>query len=148
PPRDQAPHDPSEARAPRCPRPGRRHRWQRRHRLDPRAGARVRGAVALAALFGALAAPAHASPGLVKVGDFTSPPYATPTPDDDNRIYIVEKPRVIRIAGQARPSLDITSQTLSDDTERGLLSMAFAPDYATSGRFYVYLTARPSGEIQ
>jgi hypothetical protein len=26
--------------------------------------------------------------------------------------------------------------------------MAFAPDYATSGRFYVYLTTKPAGEIQ
>ena len=25
---------------------------------------------------------------------------------------------------------------------------AFAPDYATSGAFYVYLTAQPAGEIQ
>jgi hypothetical protein len=36
---------------------------------------------------------------------------------------------------------------LSGD-ERGLLSMAFAPDYATSGLFYVYYTARsPTGQI-
>src|SRR5262249_44090404 len=32
--------------------------------------------------------------------------------------------------------------------ERGLLSMAFAPDYPTSGLFYVYLTTKPAGEIQ
>jgi hypothetical protein len=32
--------------------------------------------------------------------------------------------------------------------ERGLLSMAFPPDYATSGRFYVHYTARnPSGAV-
>jgi hypothetical protein len=38
--------------------------------------------------------------------------------------------------------LDLTSITLDDASERGLLSIAFAPDYASSGRFYVYLTAR------
>jgi hypothetical protein len=55
----------------------------------------------------------------------------------------------------ATPFLDLTSITLSDDEERGLLSAAFAPDYAASGRFYVYLTATAAaaasgtaGEIQ
>jgi hypothetical protein len=108
----------------------------------------MRGLAAALVVFWALAAPAHAAPELVKLGDFASPTYATSAPDDGNRIYVVEKPGVIRVAGQAAPFLDLTAQTLSDDTERGLLSMAFAPDYASSGRFYVYLTARPSGEIQ
>jgi glucose/arabinose dehydrogenase len=36
-----------------------------------------------------------------------------------------------------RPFLDIT-RYVSWASETGLLSMAFAPDYATSGRFYVY----------
>ena len=43
--------------------------------------------------------------------------------------------------GTARPFLDVSAITLSDASERGLLSLAFAPDYASSGRFYVYLTA-------
>jgi glucose/arabinose dehydrogenase len=107
----------------------------------------MRAALA-AALFVAFVAPAHAAPGLVKVGDFSSPTYATSAPDDGNRIYVVEKPGAIRVAGQAAPFLDLTADTLSGDQERGLLSMAFAPDYATSGRFYVYLTTKPSGEIQ
>ena len=43
--------------------------------------------------------------------------------------------------------LDITTLVLSGG-ERGLFSMAFAPDYATSGRFYVYYTAQdPAGEL-
>jgi hypothetical protein len=100
------------------------------------------------ALFLAFAAPAHATPALVKIGDFSSPTYAASAPDDGNRIYVVEKPGTIRIAGQAAPFLDLTADTLSSDEERGLLSMAFAPDYATSGRFYVYLTTKPEGEIQ
>ena len=44
--------------------------------------------------------------------------------------------------GAQRTFLDLTAITLDDASERGLLSMAFAPDYASSGRFYVYLTAR------
>ena len=39
----------------------------------------------------------------------------------------------------ATPFLDISGLVLSGG-ERGLLSMAFAPDYATSGKFYVYFT--------
>jgi glucose/arabinose dehydrogenase len=41
----------------------------------------------------------------------------------------------------AQPFLDISSQ-VSTDGERGLLSMAFAPDYAKSGLFYIYFTDR------
>ena len=49
---------------------------------------------------------------------------------------------------QAAPFLDVSAITLTDHSERGLLSMAFAPDYATSGRFYVYLTSKPAGAIE
>ena len=52
------------------------------------------------------------------------------------RIMVVRKGQV-----RARPFLDIRSQVQSGYVEQGLLSMAFAPDYATSGRFYVYFTA-------
>ena len=41
---------------------------------------------------------------------------------------------------QSTPFLDITGITASG-SERGLLSVAFAPDYATSGLFYMYMTA-------
>jgi hypothetical protein len=52
-------------------------------------------------------------------------------------------------AVQATPFLDLTAITRATEQERGLLSIAFAPDYATSGHFYVYLTAKaPVGEIQ
>ena len=37
----------------------------------------------------------------------------------------------------ATPFLDLSS-LVTTSYERGLLSMAFAPDYATSGKFYVY----------
>jgi glucose/arabinose dehydrogenase len=68
-------------------------------------------------------------------------------------VFVTERPGRVRLirdgAVPAQPFLDLTAITLSDDEERGLLSLAFAPDYATSGRFYVYLTAKaPLGEIQ
>ncbi len=50
---------------------------------------------------------------------------------------------MIRRGGRtlSRPFLDLTGR-ISSGGERGLLSLAFAPDYARSGRFYVYYTAR------
>ena len=47
--------------------------------------------------------------------------------------------------GVSSTFLDITSRVRSSGGEQGLLSMAFAPDYATSGTFYVYYTAQPPG---
>jgi len=46
----------------------------------------------------------------------------------------------------SRPFLNL-SRRISAGGERGLLSLAFAPDYARSGRFYVYYTAR-DGDIR
>jgi glucose/arabinose dehydrogenase len=45
-----------------------------------------------------------------------------------------------------RPFLDV-SDRIAAGGERGLLSLAFAPDYASSGLFYVYYTA-PDGDIR
>jgi len=45
------------------------------------------------------------------------------------------------------PFLDLTSIVESGANERGLLSAAFAPDYATTGRFYVYLTAKSAAAV-
>jgi glucose/sorbosone dehydrogenase len=51
----------------------------------------------------------------------------------------VERDGAIHIAGQATPFLDISSQ-VDTGGERGLLSMAFPPDYGSSGLFYVFFT--------
>ena len=75
--------------------------------------------------------------------------YAT-SPAGDARLFIVEQPGRIRIlaGGQllATPFLDITSKVLSGG-ERGLLSVAFHPQYTTNGFFYVYFTGS-GGEIR
>jgi hypothetical protein len=46
----------------------------------------------------------------------------------------------------AAPFLDLTGQ-ISTDGERGLLGFAAAPDFATSGVFYVFVT-NPLGDIE
>ena len=63
---------------------------------------------------------------------------------DPGRLFIVEKTGLIKVldlnTGQvlATPFLDVSSQILTDG-ERGLLGLAFDPNYASNGLFYVYL---------
>jgi glucose/arabinose dehydrogenase len=80
-----------------------------------------------------------------KIGEFDSPLYVTAPPGDEKRIFVVEQDgRIwVMLNGKrvARPFLDIGGRIVSGG-EQGLLSMAFAPDYARSGRFYVDFTDR------
>ena len=73
---------------------------------------------------------------LVKVGDFDSPLYVTAPPGDRRRIFVVEQAgQIVVVRGGkpvAKPFLDIRSKVTAGG-EQGLLSMAFAPDYAQSG---------------
>jgi glucose/arabinose dehydrogenase len=109
--------------------------------------ARIAVLVALAPAIVALQAPpAHASTTyklLLKISGLDAPVYMEAMPGDNNRYFIVEKGGTIQIVDfwvlQSTPFLDITSIVSSDD-ERGLLSMAFDPDYLTNRRFYVYYT--------
>jgi glucose/arabinose dehydrogenase len=86
---------------------------------------------------------------LVKIGDFSSPLYVTAPPGDNRRIFVVEQEgRIVVVRGGrrlAQPFLDIRSKVTAGG-EQGLLSMAFAPDYAQSGVFYVYYTERSGQE--
>jgi glucose/arabinose dehydrogenase len=75
---------------------------------------------------------------------FNSPLYLT-APADDDRLFVVEQPGRIRVIrdGQllAAPFLNLASQ-VSSGGERGLLSVAFHPRYASNGFFYVNYTDR------
>ena len=93
-----------------------------------------------------------ARPGLrlQRIGTFDNPVYVTAPPGDRRRVFVVEQGGVVRIVrgGRklARPFLNISRRILAGG-ERGLLSLAFAPDYRSSGRFYVYFTAK-DGDIR
>ena len=82
---------------------------------------------------------------LERVGTFDSPVYLASPPGDRSRRFVVEQDgRVMVLRGGRtldRPFLDIRSQVTSGG-EQGLLSIAFPPDYAASGLFYVYFTDR------
>src|SRR3954447_25160656 len=86
---------------------------------------------------------------LVRVGTFNDPVFVTSPPGDTRRLMVVEQGGRIRVlrGGRplARPFLDISSRVVSGG-EQGLLSMAFARDYSTSHRFWVYFTNRAGYE--
>ena len=80
---------------------------------------------------------------LALVGTFAAPTYVTAPPGDGTRLFVVEQAGRIRLmknGGAPTLFLDIASLVRMEG-ERGLLSMAFAPDYGASGRFYVYYTS-------
>jgi glucose/arabinose dehydrogenase len=66
----------------------------------------------------------------------------------DERLFVVEQAgRILRLdaAGNvsATPFLDIRNQVRDNASERGLLGLAFHPDYAENGYFYVNYTTEP-----
>lgn len=68
-------------------------------------------------------------------------------PGDDERLFLVEQRGVIRIVrdGQAltEPFLDLTALVSPvSDQGRGLLSMAFHPDFQSNGEFFVSYTVQ------
>jgi glucose/arabinose dehydrogenase len=89
--------------------------------------------------------------GLKRIGDFDGPTYVTGAPGFPKLLFVVEQPGTVKIvrAGRelSRPFLDIRGLVGDDGGERGLLSIAFPPDYGQSGRFYVYYTD-DSGNIR
>ncbi len=75
-------------------------------------------------------------------GGLDRPVYLTHSGDGSGRLFLVEKPGTIRIVqGGAllpAPFLDIRDLVKSSGSEQGLLGLAFAPDYSSSGRFFVH----------
>ncbi len=80
-------------------------------------------------------------------------PVFVASPPNDSRLFIVEQTGRIKIISNAAtgavlptPFLDLSAriQIFSfDDEERGLLGLVFAPNYATSGLFYVLYVETP-----
>ena len=73
------------------------------------------------------------------------PVFLAPIPDGSGRVFVVELGGRIRIldpatgAVVATPFLDISAQ-VSNSGERGLLGFATAPDFGTTGTFYIFVT--------
>jgi hypothetical protein len=81
--------------------------------------------------------------------DVLRPIYVAQAPGDDARLFIVEKAGRIRVYNfetellEPIPFLDIDSLVgggNSNNDERGLLGLAFHPEYETNGQFFVFYT--------
>jgi glucose/arabinose dehydrogenase len=85
-----------------------------------------------------------------KIGDFAAPTYVTKAPGAPGFLYVVEQRGTVVVLdhdqAQAQPFLDIRGR-VSSGGERGLLSIAFDPNYARNQRFYAYFT-NGSGNIE
>jgi glucose/arabinose dehydrogenase len=75
--------------------------------------------------------------------DLDRPNYVTSPPGDD-RLFVAERKGGIAIIenDQLRDQrfIDLSDRVKAFGIEQGLLGLAFHPDYATNGRFYVYFT--------
>jgi len=91
---------------------------------------------------GEAASSARGGVALKRIGSFDQPVYVTGAPGFPQLLFVVEQPGrivVLRSGRRAGTFLDLRGPVL-DGGERGLLSVAFPPDYATSKLFYVYYT--------
>jgi hypothetical protein len=79
----------------------------------------------------------------VVASGLSQPVFVTAPPGDMQRVFIVEQPGSIRILrnGNVLPTAFLNIEgAVGCCGERGLLSMAFHPQYATNGNFFVYFT--------
>jgi glucose/arabinose dehydrogenase len=98
---------------------------------------------------GAAVEQAEGAVRLQKIGSFDSPVYVTSPPADKRRLFVVEQGGKVLVVKDSKtlgtPFLDVSDKIVSG-SEQGLLSIAFAPDYASSGLFYVFYTDRDGDE--
>jgi glucose/arabinose dehydrogenase len=133
------------------------HQVQKRRSLRPGTSWRRRASLlSILLALGALAG-GHDSPGqaavadvaLTPVGTFSSPLSVTSPPGDPTRLFVVERGGTVRLvqsgAVSPTPFIDVSSE-IGLGSERGLLSIAFAPDFAISGLVYADATL-PNGTI-
>jgi glucose/arabinose dehydrogenase len=84
-------------------------------------------------------------PRLTLVGSFSVPTDIDAPPGSARLLFVVEQAGLVHLlvngVPRATPFLDLRDRVEATG-EAGLLSIAFAPDYAASGRFYVYYNDR------
>jgi glucose/arabinose dehydrogenase len=90
--------------------------------------------------------------GLKRVATGLSAPiFVTHAPGDRTRLFIVQRGGSIRILNLTTGALEatpfLTIPSVDQGGEGGLLGMAFHPDYATNGKFYVNVTIDNGGLV-
>lgn len=97
--------------------------------------------------------PANTTPNLQLVADgFVSPLTAMEPPDGSGRLFVVDQVGKIWIVTKdnnklPEPFIDISGKIVSLNPqydERGLLGLAFHPDFKSNRQFYVFYTAPPN----
>ena len=84
---------------------------------------------------------------------FKAPIFLSPAPDGSDRVFVVEQAGVIRVfpndteVSNTEVFLDIRDR-VSSGGERGLLGLAFHPEFAQNGFFYVNYTTQQNGPLQ
>ena len=72
------------------------------------------------------------------------PVFITNAGDGSKRLFVIEKRGKVKIIKSGKvlekSFLDIRDRVRSRESERGLLSLVFHPDYSKNGRFFVYYT--------
>ncbi len=101
--------------------------------------------------------PADASPTAGRIvatrvaSGLAAPTFAGAAPGDANALYVTEKGgSIIRIdlsTGTRSIFLEIDNSEINTVLERGLLSVAFDPNYAANGRFFVFVN-NSTGDIE
>src|SRR2546421_447646 len=83
------------------------------------------------------------------IGGFSHPTHLASARDGSGRLFVVEQSGRIRIikngALLSTPFLDITGRLSPVVGSKGLLSVAFPPDYADKQHFYVNYIVSPAG---
>ena len=84
------------------------------------------------------------------VSGLVSPTQVTPAGDGSGRLFVVQQGGRIRIVKGSvllsTPFISLTGK-VSKGGERGLLGLAFHPQYASNGKFYVYFTRKSDGAV-
>ncbi len=96
-------------------------------------------AAAFITLLASTAAAAEPDPSLEVVGTGFSTPIFIDAPAGDDRLFVVQKGGTIKVVDGGAVSNFLTI-SVSGGSEQGLLGMAFHPDYASNGRFFVHYT--------
>jgi glucose/arabinose dehydrogenase len=83
------------------------------------------------------------------IGNFAQPVAIATPPGDSSRLFVVERAGRVQLRrnGSTTQFIDLTALVGDSGGEEGLLALAVAPDYAASGRVFVFYTDN-GGDLQ
>jgi glucose/arabinose dehydrogenase len=82
----------------------------------------------------------------------SSPVHITNAKDGSRRLFVVQQRGIIKVvqpgSNVTTDFLNVSSVVSSSGSERGLLGLAFHPQYATNRRFFIYYTRQADGAVE